>query len=144
LANLLRRLFGEGALLNSFIPHFETYRKENPKQAAEFFRDSFSSVFVILLILIGLIELLLSIFNISDNNTQIIHLIAIILPGVIFICLFSLCSGLLQCEKNYFLTGISPVAFNAIWIASVWFLKDQSPDTAAVGLSIGVGVAFFF
>jgi putative peptidoglycan lipid II flippase len=148
LANLLRRIFGEGALLNSFIPHFETYRKENPKQAAEFFRDSFSSIFVILILLISLIELLLyssqSIFKISESNAQIVHLIAIILPGVLFICLFSLCSGLLQCEKSYFLTGISPVAFNVIWIASVWLLRNQIPDVAAVGLSIGITLAFFF
>ena len=32
LANLFRRIFGEGALLNGFIPFFEGQRKEDPKK----------------------------------------------------------------------------------------------------------------
>ena len=148
LANLLRRIFGEGALLNSFIPHFESYRKENPKQAAMFFRDSFVSIAIILIFLIALAEIFIYLFihtsGASQSSTQIPQLTAIILPGVLFICLFSLCSGILHCEKSYFLTGISPVAFNVIWIASVWLLRNQISDIAVVGLSIGITVAFFF
>src|SRR3989338_3640923 len=57
LANLLRRIFGEGALLNSFIPHFESFRNDNPKHAAIFFRDSFASIAVILILLVAVMEL---------------------------------------------------------------------------------------
>ncbi|MBU6383654.1 MAG: murein biosynthesis integral membrane protein MurJ [Verrucomicrobia bacterium] len=146
LANLLRRIFGEGALLNSFIPHFEAYRKDNPNTAATFFRDSFASIVVVLVLLIALIELVIYscvwFLECTADTIQVLQLTAIILPGVLFICLFSLCSGLLQCEKNYFLTGISPVAFNAIWIASVWIFRNQIPDVAVVGLAVGITIAF--
>lgn len=148
LANLLRRIFGEGALLNSFIPHFESYRNESPKRAAEFFRDTFFSLTILLIILITAIEVLLyyttHIFTIEKENAQITHLIMIIMPGVLFICLSSICSGLLHCQKNFFLTGISPVAYNVIWIASIFVLKDYAPQNAVVGLSIGVIIAFLF
>lgn len=147
LSNLLRRIFGEGALLNSFIPYFESIRNGNPRQAAEFFRDTFFSLLMILIFLIGAIEISIYLstllFEISPDNLQILQLIMIILPGVIFICLFSLCSGLLQCEKNFFLTGVSPIAFNAIWIASVWIFRDQAPEKAVIGLSFGMIFAFF-
>src|SRR5438105_3824292 len=75
-ANLLRRIFGEGALLNSFIPHFESHRKEDPKRAALFFRDTFASLLVILILLIALVELLLYTFA----NQQIATLLQIVFP----------------------------------------------------------------
>lgn len=147
-ANLLRRIFGEGALLNSFVPYFEACRKENSRNSAVFFRDAFVSMFVVTFVLVMLIELLMVsagfFVELSCENAQIIRLTAIMLPGVLFMCLFSLCSGLLHCESSYFLTGISPVAFNVIWIVSVWLVRNQTPDIAVIGLSVGVLIAFFF
>jgi putative peptidoglycan lipid II flippase len=105
-ANLLRRVFGEGALLNSFIPHFESYREDNPKHAAQFFRDNFFSLMLLLVILIGFIELVLFFWltfgDIITSNQDIVSLTMIMLPGLLFICLFSICSALLQCEKSFF------------------------------------------
>lgn len=147
-ANLLRRVFGEGALLNGFIPHFESCRSANPKQAAQFFRDTFFSLMFVLIAIIGMTELgfysWLQWGNGSDNNWQIATLTMIMLPGLLFICLFSICSGLLQCEKNFFLTGSAPVAFNIVWIGAVWILKDYVPQSAVMGLSIAITLAFLF
>jgi integral membrane protein MviN len=146
LASLLRGILGEGALLNSFVPHFESHRNENPKYAAEFFRDTFYSLVLLLILLIGLIEIAIYswtlVFSTTPENQQILHLIMIILPGVLFICLFGICSGFLHCEKSFFLTGISPVAYNTIWIMSVLILKDYAPQKAVVGLSLGITIAF--
>lgn len=147
LANLMRRIFGEGALLNGFVPHFETYREENPMRAANFFRDTFFSVLISLSGLIFFFEALIyfsiHFFHIKSDNLEILQLIMIMLPAVLFICLFSLCTGLLHCQKSFFLTGISPIAFNFVWIVSVFLLKDQTPGIAAIGLSAGVTIAFF-
>src|SRR5882672_6947094 len=55
-AVLLRRLFGEGALLNGFIPHFEAERKKDPREAAKFFRDTFFSLALVLVFLIAIAE----------------------------------------------------------------------------------------
>ena len=148
LANLLRRIFGEGALLNGFIPHFESCRSESPKQASQFFRDLFFSVTLLLLFLIGIIELALysglHYALLSTENQQILWLTMLMLPGVLFICLFSLCSGLLQCENHFFLTGFAPVAFNIIWIAAVWMFRDYPHQEAIIGLAIAITYAFFF
>ncbi len=144
-ANLLRRIFGEGSLQTSFIPHFESYRTGDPKRAAQFFRDLFFSLAVILTVIIIVVEVGLyygSIWEgLSANNLQIINLTRVMLPSILFICLFTLCAGLLQCEGRFFLTGGAPIVFNAVWIASVFLFKEQKPEKAVEGLAWAVTLA---
>jgi putative peptidoglycan lipid II flippase len=143
-ANVLRRLFGEGALLTSFVPHFESARVLEPRSSAVFFRDTFFSLSAVLLLVIALAEALLGFSRefFGPANRQIISLTMTMLPGLLFICLGSLCSGLLQCEKRYFLTGAAPIAFNLVWIAAIWIFKDWIPFEAVRGLSIAIVGAY--
>jgi putative peptidoglycan lipid II flippase len=67
----------------------------------------------------------------------------LILPGVLFVCLFGICSGLLHCEKYFFLTSVAPVAYNAIWLIAVWGFRNEQMDAAAIGLSLAISLAFF-
>jgi putative peptidoglycan lipid II flippase len=78
----------------------------------------------------------------SPDNTQIIFLTMLMVPGLLFICLYSICSGLLHCEKSFFLSGIAPVAFNFVWIGAVWFFKNDGVQKGVIGLSIAVTGAF--
>lgn len=141
-ANLLRRIFGEGALLTSFIPHFESHRCEMTKRAASFFRDTFFSLVLILGLLISIIEVGLYAWiasaEMSENNREIVILTMVMLPSLLFMCLYSVCSGLLQCEKRYFLTGVAPIAFNIIWIAAVWYLRALPSELAMLGLAASI------
>jgi len=141
-AILLRRLFGEGALLNGFIPHFETYRANNPKEAAKFFRDTFFTLLIILIAIIGMIEIGLYFFSFRQPS-EIVHLILFILPGTLFVCLFGISSALLHCEKQFFITGFAPVAYNAIWILAVLGSQSLPTPRAAVCLSCTITIAFF-
>ncbi len=146
-ANLIRRLFGEGPLSSGFIPHFEQLRAESPEKGAQFFRDLFFSLSAFLIWLIAIAEIgLIALWkwgNLSPGNDQILYMTILMLPGVLFICLFGLSSSLLQCERKFFLTGIAPVAFNAVWIAAAWWQKGNEPSYAAVALSMAMVVAFF-
>ena len=114
--------------------------KKTQNWLQNFFRDVFFSMGLILVVLIAVAEICLSFWL----PNQIIYLIMLILPGIPFIGLFGICSGLLQCEKYFFLTGISPVAYNLIWIGAVWFFRNDLPESAAIGLSIAISFAFFF
>lgn len=100
-----------------------------------------------MILLIGGIELVLGGIltwgNLQPDNAQILYLTILMLPGVLFICLFGLSAGMLQCERRFFLTGFAPVAFNLVWIAATLFLKDQDPSQAVVPLSLAVILAFF-
>jgi putative peptidoglycan lipid II flippase len=146
LSNLLRRVFGEGALLNGFIPFFEAKRRDKAEGGAFFFRDLFWSLGLILLTTIASIEaFLIPLYFLGSFSTTVsdtLLLLMIQLPGLLFICLFGLSMALLQCEKNYFIPGVAPVAFNIIAIGAVWYLKDIVPMTAMMGLSIAYVCAF--
>jgi putative peptidoglycan lipid II flippase len=145
-SNLLRRIFGEGILLNGFIPLFETYRSKDPIEALRFFRDLVFSVSTMLIFIIVTLEIGLGFcfFQASQNNKEIIYFTMLMLPGLLFVSLFGLFGGILQCEKKYFLSGVAPLAFNFIWIAAIWLFYGQSSFNAARGLSIAVVLAFIF
>lgn len=146
-ANLLRRMFGEGAFSSGFIPHFEKLRASSQAKGAQFFRDLFFSLSMFLILFIGGIEVVLGGVlkwgNLQPGNGQILYLTMLMLPGILFICLFGLSSGLLQCERRFFLTGFAPVAFNGVWMAAIWFLKDRDPVEAMIPLSLAIIAAFF-
>jgi len=128
---LLRRLFGEALLHQGFIPHFESVRSQDPKEGALFFRDLFTSMALIVggVILVGEVAL-------SLVAGQTAHLSMLLLPGVFFICLFGLSSGLLQAEKTFFLPAASPALFNLIWILGVLFLRILPIQQAVGGLAL--------
>jgi putative peptidoglycan lipid II flippase len=144
-ANLIRRLFGEGPLSSGFIPHFEQIRAVSSEKGAQFFRDLLFSLGLFLILLIGGIEIVLwGIWkwgNLLPDNAQILYLTILMLPGVLFICLFGLCSAFLQCERHFFLTGFAPVAFNGVWIAATLLLKGRDPSSAVLPLSLAIVVA---
>lgn len=139
-AHLARRLFGEGSLQNVFIPHFEELRREDPKKALGFFRDlSVSLALFIALFSLG-IALALSPFL----SNEIVLLTCLMLPSLLFICLFGLNAALLECEKQFFLPSLAPVAFNLVWIAAALALGSYPIQDAVKGLSLAVCAACFF
>ncbi|MBS3904341.1 MAG: murein biosynthesis integral membrane protein MurJ [Simkania sp.] len=147
-AYLLRRLFGEGALVNGFIPHYEELNARSETSASFFFRDLLASLAVILLGLIGSLELglLASVeyLPLQESNVEIMRLIMLSLPGLLFICLSALHSGFLQCQGRFFLTGIAPVAFNLAWIGTLFFYRHEDTASITVHLAIALDLAFLF
>lgn len=139
-AHLLRRLFGEGALQTAFIPHFEELRKKNPMRASQFFCDLAISLTAFLIGLIMSIMVLLWVFltfiELSPGNTEILWLTLLMLPSLLFICLFGINAALLQCEKSYFVPSAAPVAFNLIWIIGIFSVASLS-STAAMSWLAG-------
>ncbi len=135
---LSRRLFGEGLLHQGFIPHFEAVRSLDPKKGALFFRDLFYSLAIFLggCLLIAEIGL----YFVPGETAR---LAMWMLPGIFFICLFGLSTGLLQSEKHFFLSSVSPVAFNVVWILGVVAFRSLPLSQAVVGLSITLSFAFF-
>lgn len=134
-SHLLRRLFGEGALQTAFIPQFEALRTESQDRAYQFFRDLWAtlSAGLTLIIIIAMSGLGASLyfFDFSPDNREIVYLTLLMMPSLLFICLFGLNASLLQCERSYFMPGVAPVAFNLVWIAGV-FCICKLPIEAAM------------
>lgn len=123
-AHLLRRLLGEGALQTAFIPHFEGLRRDDPARATQFFFDLNLSLCYLLAALVALVSAALGLVyafgNLSPGNAEIVWLTLLMMPSLLFICLFGINASLLQCEKSYFVPSAAPVAFNAVWLAGVF------------------------
>jgi putative peptidoglycan lipid II flippase len=143
LANLFRRLLGDGPLPSGFVPYFESIRKESPKKGALFFRDVFFSLFFLLLAVVGLSEIGLLSLRMSGPSQEIVRLTALMMPGILFICLYGVSSALLQCEKKFFLPSAAPVLFNVVWIATIYLFKESIPTQAVFALSVAVVLGFF-
>jgi len=147
-AHLLRRLFGEGALQSAFIPQFEALRHDSPGRASKFYRDLTGtlSLGLFLIVIASMIVLgsLLKFGHFSPDNSEILLLTLIMMPSLLFICLFGLNAALLQCEKSYFMPSVAPVAFNLIWIGGVAYLWHSPPSSAMPYLAgfIALGCMF--
>lgn len=141
LANLFRRLLGEGNLQGGFVPQFESLRKESNVSAVLFYRDLFYSIILVLVLLVGLGSAVCAGIG-AVLHSDIIWMMILMMPGVVFLCLYALNSSVLQCQKKYFLPAIAPVAFNLGWIAAALFLQGQNLHHAMFGLSLGILGAF--
>lgn len=146
-AYLMRRLFGESILHQGFIPHFESIRKQDPQKSALFFRDIFWTICHILFAIVLVLEISFGVlckkeFFASDIS-EIIQISLWILPGIFFICLFGLCSALLQCQGYFLLSSISPVIFNIVWIFGIFIFKNTVVEKAVFGLALVLSFAFF-
>lgn len=143
LAHLCRRLFGEGALHSAFIPVFEDERSQGKNVAAyQFFLHTQGGISAALLLLIslsiaGLGSVLLWV-PLSASNQEIVWLTLLMMPSLLFICLYGVSAAFLNCEKKYFVPGIAPVLFNLIWIISALWLSSTAPKLAMQYLAISV------
>lgn len=144
-AHLLRRLLGEGPMQTALIPYFEGLRKESPERAGRFFCDlalSLSFLLVILIIVImATLGGALTLIDLSEGNAEIIWLTLLMMPSLLFICLFGINASLLQCEKYYFIPGFAPVLFNLFWILGVAFSANLMPDKAMDVLALFIIIA---
>lgn len=134
LSHLFRRLLGDGAMQMAFIPKFEKLRKEESKAALSFFCGvafllSLLLLFLVTLSMIGLYALY-GYGGMSQGNSEIIFLTILFMPSLLFICLYGLNCGLLQCEKCYFLPSVAPAAFNLFWIAGAVALRETAAAEA--------------
>ncbi|KIA78173.1 hypothetical protein DB43_EO00090 [Parachlamydia acanthamoebae] len=141
-AHLCRRLFGEGALHAAFIPLFEDARAQSTTDAYTFFLGLKGSLSLFLmtltLLIMGGLGVALSLGSLSLGNQEIVWLTFLMMPSLFFICLFGLNSAFLNCEKRFFIPGISPVIFNVISIISALLLQSSLPEYAMVWLSFSV------
>lgn len=138
LAHLFRRLLGEGAMQTAFIPQFEKLKSVEPSRAINLFLDLRKYLTLSLLLLISLITFLL--WPLLAHQ-EIAKLTLLMLPSLLFICLFGINASFLQCHGHYFTPSVAPCLFNFLWIATLFFLFSYPVERAMVYLSLGINGA---
>ena len=145
--NLLRELLAEGAVQNALIPVL----KALPEGEAQRFARRFGAFLLgVNLFLLGLgyllapqIALLLiapgSHLREAEAFAQVVYLIRLLLPFLLFISMAALFSALLQAEERFWPPSFAPVAFNLV---SILLMALWPGDPTALGLSVSLGGLF--
>ncbi len=152
LPNFFRRLFAEGAFSASFVPVFTaTLTQGGKEEALSFAETAFSSLIVVLLILVALMEIfapgviyiLAGGFSDDEAKFQLaIVLTRITFPFLLFISLVSLLGGILNALGKFSETAATPIILNLCMISALIFFSGQF-ETAAHSLALAVSVAGF-
>ncbi len=145
--NLFRRLFGEGALNSAFVPVFSEYISHDKKKAGFYMANiTLSILFIILssvvLLAIGITAIIPCFFSISEKLQLTFHLLQIMSPYMIFICLAALFMGILHSFKHFLIPAIAPVILNIFWIGAIIYICPKFGETLSVKI-YGLAIAVF-
>jgi putative peptidoglycan lipid II flippase len=149
--NLFRRLFGEGALSAAFIPVFTDYLENRTKKEAWQLVNVVATMLVITLggiLIIGEIAFLVipKVTTLPAKWELIFHLLKIMFPYVLLICLVALAMAVLNTFKHFFMPALSPVALNICIIVGIIVfvpLIEGGLDRKVFAVAIAVFVAGF-
>jgi len=145
--NLFRRMLGEGGANAAVVPVFQsTIEKDGEREAFAMLR---TVIFMISGILLALTVGIMAIAWLAENafDSPRLQLTArltrIVFPYVLFICLFGLLAGILNCYGAFLLTSVTPAMLNVLWIAGCYIAVRYTADgqTQAVVLIYFILVA---
>jgi putative peptidoglycan lipid II flippase len=127
LANLLRRLLGEGNAQSGIIPQFEAIQSRDPQKAFYFYRDiawSYGGFFLSVAVLVSWVLYFLSL-QYQGSWHLVLSLGSMLSLSLFFICQGSVHASLLHCQTKSFQASVSPVLLNGGWIVAIVVAKWQ-------------------
>jgi putative peptidoglycan lipid II flippase len=150
LPNLLRRLFGEGAFSQAFVPILAEYRR---KRGVEATRDLVGNVGTLLaVVLLGLsiagslaapwlVYVLAGGFALTPGKVELTaDMIRIVFPYILFVSLVSLAGGVLNVFRRFAIPAFTPVLLNVSIIGAAIFLaRWTDPPILALAWGVAIG-----
>ena len=148
--NLLRDLFGEGALSAAFVTVFSAYDTNRTKEDTWKLASNVLTFFLIFLSIITLlgiffagsiVSLLAPDFSLTEGKTALtVKLTQIMLPFLVFISLSAVVMGMLNTKGRFFVPAIASSFFNLgslVGGTSLAFILPHFGQPAIVGMAIG-------
>ena len=148
--NYLRRLFGEGAFAQAFVPVVSEYREQRSHEEVKSLADTIAGTFGGLLLLIttvgmlaapGIVYVFAPGFADDPGQTELTaNLLRITFPYLFFIALTAFAGGILNTYGRFAAPALAPVLLNiALISAAVW--GSQWFSNPVYGLAWGVFAA---
>ncbi len=148
--NFFRRIFGEGAFSQSFIPVYSEYRERNTAEEVRAFMDRMAGVLaaiLVVLVLLGIwaapgIVMVIApgYLDEPDKFEVTVDALRLTFPYLLFISLVAMSQGLLNTCGRFGPPAVTPVLLNLCMIAAaVWLVPVTANE--AIAVSIGVLVA---
>ena len=155
LPNTFRRLFAEGTFNAAFIPSYTKEKLQGKEYAKKFADEVFSLLLLFLVILIIIIEIFTPVlvymiapgfYENIDKFSLAVEFTRITFPFLLFVCLSSLLSGILNTNNKFAAAAAAPIVLNIVLI-SFLLLSFYYEQNIAKSLSVGVtlsGILQFF
>lgn len=154
LPDVARRLFGDGTLSISFIPVFAGVWQQDQKKAWTLLSVMLTLVFLFLTGFVIIGEILCGIgitfFHPASKIYLTSHLLALLLPYLILICMAAITSAALQTLGHFSLSAAIPSILNIIWLLGILVIAPYftgEPATQCYILTVCIliaGVIQFF
>ena len=142
--NLLRRLFGEGALSAAFVPVFTGYLESGDRKAA----NRFMSLMIVLLVtslaaVTLVVEGALLVLRHCTEGLGKWHLIfglaAVMFPFALTICLVALLQAALNCCRHFVMPALAPILLNLFIIGGAVAAALAAADDAVTQVYLIAG-----
>lgn len=127
LPNLLRNLFGEGALAAAMIPRYVQERNRDAA-AAEAFAGLVLTRLALFLCLVAVVGMAAAVAALQLGAGRVAIVAALTIPQVpylIFICVAAIMSGILNGRRRFWVPAFAPVLMNLAMISTVGFGLDD-------------------
>jgi putative peptidoglycan lipid II flippase len=145
--NLLRRLFGEGAFSQAFVPTLARVRAAEGDSATHLLIDAVATVLFSVLVITciaGVVAAPLVVWLMAsglERSDQATVMTRIMFPYIGFISLVSLSSGVLNTWKRFAVPAATPVLLNVAMIGAAWVLVpvfERAGIERIYALAVGV------
>ena len=126
--NLLRRLFGEGAFAQAFVPALARTRAEGGDEATRELVDAVATVLLVVLVAtcgIGIATAPIVVWLMASGLERLdlaVDLTRLMFPYIGFISLVSLSAGVLNTWRRFAVPAATPVLLNVAMVGAVWAL----------------------
>ena len=133
--NTFRRLFSEGTFNAAFVPSYTSEMNEGKKSANDFANNIFNLLFLGLLILTIVVQIFMPGFvsiiapGFIDDIEKMelaISLTRITFPFLLFICLASFFSAILNSYNKFAAASAAPILLNIILILSLIHISEPT------------------
>jgi putative peptidoglycan lipid II flippase len=137
--NLFRRLFGEGAFSQGFVPLFSQRQQQSDEEARRFAEEVLAVFMPLLMLVTAVFMIFMPAFialigaGWTDEPTKFalaVDLTRITMPYLVFICLVSLFSGVLNSLTRFTAAAFAPSLLNLALISALLLVPVGGPTTA--------------
>ena len=149
--NTFRRLFSEGTFNAAFVPSYASEIVKGKKQSNKFANNIFNLLFLGLIFLVLIVQIFMPAFvsiiapGFVENVEKMelaISLTRITFPFLLFVCLASFFSAILNSHNKFAAASAAPIILNIILIGVLLFSKSLG-DNLVFYLSYGVSFSGF-
>ncbi|MDA8363308.1 MAG: murein biosynthesis integral membrane protein MurJ [Gammaproteobacteria bacterium] len=148
--NFLRRIFGEGAFSQAFVPVFSEYKTRNDADATRMFVDHVAGLLAAVLLVVAVIGVLAApllvtvlapgFLAVPEKFQLTVQMLRITFPYILFISLVSMSAGILNTYGRFAVPAFTPVLLNLSLIGAALLLAPHM-HIPVIALAWGVAIA---